>query len=112
MEFKDQKLEEAWVRIKEEVKDKRQAQRDFRLHRSASQEMCRKYDEMKNEIQEFHSNRTGYIKRSEYIELMNKHDELKKQNQHQCSMLQAYKSQCGRFQLGNIEMSEQIENLE
>jgi hypothetical protein len=82
LDYKDQKLEESWLNYKEEVQAKRQAQRDLRLHRSASQEMCRKNDEMKTEIQQFHSNRTGYIKRSEYVELGTKFEEMKKDHQH------------------------------
>ena len=31
LKFKDQKLEECWVRIKEEVQDKREAQKSLRL---------------------------------------------------------------------------------
>ena len=49
-----------------EVSDKRESQRDFRLYRSASQEMCKKYDELQKEIGEFRSNSNGFIKRTIY----------------------------------------------
>ena len=52
---------------------------------------------MKKEIEKFNSDLTGYVKRQEYNKLLDEHEELKKENQHNITMTDAWKSQCGRF---------------
>ena len=54
--------------------------------------MCKKYDEMKIEIEKFNSNKTGYIRREEYSKLLGEHEELRKVNQHNITMTDAWKS--------------------
>ena len=101
LEYKDSKLEESWQRYHAEVADKRQSQRDFRLYRSASQEMCKKHDELQKEIGEFRSNSSGFIKRSIHQELMTEHQQLMKEYAYSQKLVSAWKSQCGRFQTQN-----------
>ena len=74
--------------------------------------MCRKYDELQKEIEAFRSNKTGYIKRDVYMELVTEHEQLKKEHQHNNKMVNAWKSQCGRFQSQNLTKAEEIEKHE
>ena len=109
---KDLELEEAVIKIKEEIKDKRDAQRDLRLFKEAQKEQSKSYYLMKKEIDEFKSNANGYVKRSKYQKLTADHDELIKENDHNKKLIEAWKGQVGRLQMQCQGSDKQLEKLE
>ena len=97
----DQTIKSSWEQLKEANQKKRQAQRALRIERSASQELVNHYSDMQKEFNEFKSNPNGYIKWTEYDECKKNNDELLGQLAHANKMIEAWKGQCGRFQLTN-----------
>ena len=62
----DETIKLSWDQLKEANQKKRSAQKSLRIERSASQELCNHFQGMQQELREFKSNVTGYVKRHEY----------------------------------------------
>ena len=107
----DTTIKSTWEQLKEANLKKRSAQTALRVERSASQELVNHYSDMQKEFNSFKSNTAGYIKRSEYVESKNANAELQEKLIHANKMVEAWKGQCGRFQLTNKSNNKEMEQL-
>ena len=104
-------VEETEKQYRAEVQAKREAQKDLRLHRAASQEQCKRYDGLEKELETLRSNKDGYIKRCVHQQLVEEHEKLKESAAKERGMMGAWKSQCGRFLIQKKEDQIEIEKV-
>ena len=67
---------------------------------------------MKEELMEFKSNKSGYVKVQEYNELIKTLKEYKDSMEHSNKMTGAWKNQAGRFQIEIKNLTLQIQHLD
>ena len=65
----DTTIKKTWEELREAQRKKRSAQRDLRVERSASQELCNHFGGMQKELREYKADKTGNVKHDKYEEL-------------------------------------------
>ena len=78
----DEVIQETWKKLKENIKAKREAQKDYRDERAASEELVRRYTNQWKELEYYKSNKHGLIERKKYNDLETQYKELTEQYEH------------------------------
>ena len=105
-------IKESWARLKEAQQKKRSAQRELRIERSSSQELVKHYTGLEKELAYYKSDKTGFIERKAYLEIVEQLKDLNIANEEQMKMATAWKHNYTRLRITTDGHTKEIEKYE